>query len=227
MNKCLICGQQLHSFISLRFFFSLKEVPKSSFCSRCCAKLTPINQATACPGCGRSGHMNDTYCSDCQKWAKKYPDILVKHRALFAYNDFAKSVMEQYKFQNDYVLAHGFVPFLQRMIHTYPEHMTIVPIPSSAIHFKKRGFVPTECLLKTSGLSYVKLLVHLGEAAQSGKTRKERLSTPQPFRRIENIDVPRKVLLFDDVYTTGRTLFYAKEILSPYVECIESFSLFR
>ncbi len=63
--------------------------------------------------------------------------------------------------------------------------------------------------------SYEALLKRAELTPQSEKSREERLQMTQPFElkvskeKIRN----QRVLLVDDVYTTGRTLFHAAELL--------------
>ena len=64
--------------------------------------------------------------------------------------------------------------------------------------------------------------------AQSSKTRKERLQSQQCFKVKDNIQLPLKILLIDDIYTTGSTLQLAKEMLvEAGVKEIMTFSLAR
>ena len=46
---------------------------------------------------------------------------------------------------------------------------------------------------------------------QSHKIRKERMKTPQPFELKRRKSAPY-IVLIDDIYTTGRTLYYAQEL---------------
>ena len=64
--------------------------------------------------------------------------------------------------------------------------------------------------------------------AQSSKTREERLQSRQCFKLKDNVQLPPKILLIDDIYTTGSTLQLAKEILvEAGVKEIVTFSLAR
>lgn len=48
-------------------------------------------------------------------------------------------------------------------------------------------------------------------APQAGKSRQERLRLVQPFQLRATLR-EQPICLFDDVYTTGRTLFHAKDL---------------
>ncbi len=56
----------------------------------------------------------------------------------------------------------------------------------------------------------------------------QRLESPNPFRLKKGLKVPTKVILIDDIYTTGTTLYHASQILKEAgVHEIRSFSLCR
>lgn len=77
-----------------------------------------------------------------------------------------------------------------------------------------RGFNQVKGLLGGCTITEVLVHQHKDKLAQSHKSRTERLATPQPFllknaARVLN----ERVILVDDIYTTGRTLYHAAVLL--------------
>lgn len=85
-------------------------------------------------------------------------------------------------------------------------------------------------VLQAAGIDYRSLLkkkIHL--PPQAAMTRNERLAAPQPFiiEKAQEIK-DKRVLLVDDVYTTGQTIYHAAEVLlTCQPKTITSFSFAR
>lgn len=169
----------------------------------------------------------DDYCQQCQQWYQQYGWRL-RHRALYRYNLAMKDYMHSYKFMGDYRLR---VAFQQEMVDKIHEinPTVIVPIPVNEQTWQTRGFNQVEGLLE--GLSTQPLLTTRFQVkqAQSSKSREERLKTIQPFnltRVPENLQ--ERILLVDDIYTTGRTLYHAATLFHQAgLHNVESLSLAR
>lgn len=85
---------------------------------------------------------------------------------------------------------------------------TIVPVPTAPFRTALRGFDPAAelaaALAEKTGLPIQPCLARRGAGRQLGKRRAERIGHPPQIRT--TAEVPRSVLLVDDVLTTGATL---------------------
>ncbi|UYT11374.1 ComF family protein [Lactococcus garvieae] len=126
-----------------------------------------------------------------------------------------------YKFLGDYRLHHVFHKYFQ-----IEKGYTIVPIPVSKQRFQERGFNQVAALLQQ--LPFSSLLEKEEGPAQNTRTRNERLKNKNTFTLKAKVKVPDKILLVDDVYTTGRTLQHAIAVLKQGgAQEIKTFSLCR
>lgn len=85
---------------------------------------------------------------------------------------------------------------------------TIVPVPTVRLRSLGRGFDPAAeiaaTLAERTGLALKPCLVRRGGGRQVGRRRSERIGHPPDIQ--PRGEVPRSVLLVDDVLTTGATL---------------------
>ncbi len=221
MTECLLCKEQIKEKGSFLRLFLLKEEGPSC-CSTCYQKFEGIPEEH-CPRCFRDGQSD--LCTDCQKWEKEGNPV--QHQSLFTYNEAMKNYFNQYKFQGDYVLRFVFAKAAKKAVKMFREHI-IVPIPVSNEKFQVRGFNQVQGILDAANLSYRNILEKKDTLAQSSKTREERLQTQQAFKIKNGVDLPDKILLVDDIYTTGKTLQLAKQILlEAGVKEILTFSIAR
>ena len=143
------------------------------------------------------------------------------------YNDLMKDFFSKYKFQGDYLLRFVFAEVLKKSLRNFKEY-TLVPIPVSPEKHQSRGFNQVEGFLQAAGLPYKQLLEKEDMIAQSSKNREERLNSQQCFTLAKDVLLPEKILLIDDVYTTGKTLQLARELLlEAGVKEVLTFSLAR
>ena len=221
MTECLLCKGQIEEKSSFLQLFLLKEGGPSC-CPVCYQNFERISEEH-CPRCFRNGQSD--LCADCQKWEKEGNQV--QHQSLFTYNEAMKNYFSQYKFQGDYALRFVFAKAAKKAVKMFREH-TIVPIPVSIEKFQVRGFNQVQGILDAANLSYRDILEKKDTLAQSSKTREERLQTQQAFKIKNGVDLPDRILLVDDIYTTGKTLQLAKQILlEAGVKEILTFSIAR
>lgn len=227
--KCLLCQNHCLENLALTTIFSLKPVVKPLLCQRCYQQFTLITGKT-CLGCGRplNQSIDRVLCQDCQCWQAKYQRLL-NNRSLFCYDAMMKDYFYQFKKLGHYQLRLLFQVQLQQALKKSPA-VLYVPIPSDDQQLAIRGFNPVTALYQ----DIVKLTPALMKLPtpinQAQKNRQERLKTPQFFALKADFTIPntcRQIVLLDDIYTTGRTLYHAANKIREYDDKIKitSFTL--
>lgn len=219
--KCLLCEQTMKTVLTFSSLLLLKN-DASCLCLDCDSTFERIGEEH-CPNCMKIGL--STKCQGCQFWCKE--GVEVSHRAIFAYNQAMKDFFSRYKFDGDFLLRKVFSSFLSEELKKYKEYQFVV-IPLSKERYADRGFNQVEALVDAAGFKYLDLLEKREERASSSKSRSERLGTEFPFFIKSGATIPKKILLIDDIYTTGTTINRVKKLLEETgAEDVKTFSLVR
>lgn len=216
---CLTCQQTFFEKISWQFVYAMTT--PAIICEVCTEKLTEID-GEICRKCGRPfARLDPQYrtgelCADCIRWQS---DALEKNRSLYVYNDFLQEVIATWKYRGDAELVKLFWGPLQKAAKQFSVDVT-VPIPLNETRLYERSF--NQAKLLAEGLPYhvVEALQRPQESLkQSKKNRKERLNEEGREQKFQIVparfdDIQGKtVLLVDDIYTTGATLYAAAAVL--------------
>lgn len=221
MKQCLLCEKELrdsHQFRELLLLCRKEEW----ICTECKESFQEIG-SIHCPRCFKD--KEEKICKDCELWEQK--GNVVNHEAIYRYNEAMKEYFKRYKFDGDKLLGKVFSTKLRTEIKKYKNYI-VVPTPISKEKKKERGFNQVSTILDDAEINYSDLFEKKDGLAQSKKTREERLKTSQHFRLKGKVQKNQKYLIFDDIYTTGKTIDLMKQLLNEKgVKEIKTFSIVR
>ncbi|QNQ80726.1 ComF family protein [Lactobacillus sp. PV034] len=227
MNECLMCFTRFAAQLNYRELFLFRKNTPQYICSNCKNKFHKLTK-DGCQNCSKSLIKAEKICKDCHYWQKCYQGKIIKNISLYRYNAAFHDLMVQYKRYGDYEMRR----VLQALIYKIPKADLYVPLPSSPSHLKIRGY-DTITSIYCELVELTNLLEKSDhEAPQGEKNKRERLETKQTFSVKEDYFFkrkPQKILLLDDIYTTGRTIYHARDaILKAFPSCdIQSFTIAR
>lgn len=146
-----------------------------------------------------------------------WENILYQNVSVFEYNDEMKEVLSTFKFRGDAALVNV---FKQTFVGIYQDKISTlnidwaIPIPLSKERLYERGFNQAKLLADFLPLPQLEVLERTHHEKQSKKSRNERLTASHVFSMTESSKIVNKrILLVDDIYTTGSTLRHAAKLL--------------
>lgn len=138
------------------------------------------------------------------------------------YEGLIRESILQFKEGKDIYL--GKILFLDLWQYCFKNYI-IIPVPSSNKANEKRGFCQTEILCSNfSNIKYNDVINHTGKQEQAlTKDRKEitQFLHIQNTAKIKN----KKVLILDDIYTSGNTINHIVQLLKPHTKNIKVLAL--
>ena len=180
------------------------------------------------PKCGICGKLNENFLfNKCYKILEndakfnvdkfeKTENEFDEHIYMFKYEGAIRRIILQYKFQEKSYLYKTIVNFLlknKKMFEIIKTYDTIVPVPISKKRKRTRGYNQSYLIAKDiASIVGIKLenrvLFKIKNIIEQSKLNKEdRLENIKGVYEIRNIKriMNKKILLFDDIYTTGST----------------------
>jgi competence protein ComFC len=215
---CLLCEGEIDSYFTWKSLFTHEELNR--LCQQCHSKFERISGDT-CGICGRplalldAEYRSGNLCLDCRRWEEDefWSRTLDQNRSLYNYSSFSKEVIAKFKFRGDYIVAEIFTEDFSKALQAL-QYDYLVPIPLSEERLYERGFNQSEAIIKAAGFEPIHLLTRIHTEKQSKKSRLERIHVEQVFKFDSGLDLKgKKILLVDDIYTTGSTLRHAARLL--------------
>lgn len=120
-----------------------------------------------------------------------------------------KSLLDRYKFDAVRSASLPLARLLDATVPSLPSDTVVTVIPAASSHCRERGF--DHMLLigrefaRLRGLTFQPLLRRKSDGTQHLKTKKERIAAARSAFELVGSDLPEKVLLVDDILTTGAT----------------------
>lgn len=195
------------------------DIPgEAVLCERCRQALKDIDECLACPKCGAPyGRTQCTECNDvmlASSGIEQLPFSRMSHAVVL--DEAARKVIATYKDSDERRLAQ---PIAQLMAqHVSPdlkrEGFRITYIPDTNAAYRRRGFDHglelAQELASVCKMECLSLFERPKSSDQRQLTRSERIANMQGIMNVrEGVDVPPKLLLADDVCTTGATIYSA------------------
>ena len=192
---------------------------KNFVCPSCRQKL-PYIKEPKCKKCGKEVEKEEQeYCRDCQRFSHSFD----KGGAVFAYDQVMRKSISMFKYHN----RREYARFYAAEMYEHCRHFlntcnpdVILPVPIHRQKKRQRGFNQAELVAKKLG-KMMKVPVDSKYLIRREKTvpqkelsrQKRKANLKQAFKVNKTNRTYERVLIVDDIYTTGATIDAISEIL--------------
>lgn len=191
-HSCLACG-----------------VEGRLLCATCTAGLTDVEPI--CPHCQRPS-LAGYKCLDCIS-------PISRVQAVTVYEGSAKALIWQLKLNGSQAAGKIMARLMAELINDYDGRWLVVPVPTATGRSRQRGYDQAKLLAREiarkTRFPYLDCLARQGQTHQHGANRHDRLQQLENSFRLKSPKLIRakRILLVDDVVTTGATLEAAAQIV--------------
>ena len=194
----------------------LTDDPIPFFCRTCWQYIRPL-KGPACPRCARpftsawaSVYSPTHLCGDCRRRKPAF----TKAWSLYPYASPLREAVGLLKYERKYALADSLCRLLLAALPPELDIDVIMPVPLHPVRLREREFNQSLLLAQAvshrlgTELSYTNLIRVANQPAQTSLSRSARLTNLRHAFRLRTPGAVQgcRVLLVDDVFTTGTTL---------------------
>ncbi len=205
-GRCYMCGKIVEG--------------KSALCAECYSKMTFLSNQ-CCPVCGRPYVFPSEKEPVCQSCLKEKPKVK-RLRAAFTYDTYSRELVLPFKHADRTDMA----PFLSKLMIRAGQELidscdVIIPVPLHPRRLLKRKYnqagllghaIATTCQKKFLPNTLLRIINTKSQGHDNRYQRKQNVKDAFAVKKKKDIR-GKKVLLIDDVYTTGATLNACAEAL--------------
>ena len=238
--KCLVCSRLFEPVIIRRATNAAAEITDTFaeshrlLAAYCCPDCVSSFMAISSPICNCCGIMfksrqgQDHFCGDCITQPKEFRIA----RAAVAYDHQLMAVMHRFKYAGKIQLVGPLGGLVRDAYMRYWDRETvdlILPVPLHTKKFRKRGFNQSYLLIRRRKSKSAPMVAEVFDipvstdvlirskatVSQTGLGRQQRLKNIKGAFRVKIPEkvIAKKVLLVDDVYTTGATVNECARVL--------------
>lgn len=151
---------------------------------------------------------------------KRYKNLEIEVETFFEYRDEFRTALLQFKESRDRFLAPIFIHPIYLDLYTRFHDYIFVCAPSRKESYVQRGFQHLELMLEIYGFKTVEVLINNSEVDQTQSKNRESICD-NIFLIDPHVIKGKKVVLFDDVMTSGSTIRSCYDLLEPYCKKIK------
>lgn len=188
--------------------------------------------------CGVCGKIGTPICKDCEKKIEQYKinlleenyvrnkeiSIKINKFYIYKYSGIIRELLIKYKFYDSSYLADTFAKLMlknEKLFGFLKNYDIIIPVPLHKKRKLQRGYNQVELIARKLGkikMEDTSLVKVKNIKPQSQKRLNERITDIEGVYKVTNIKKieNKKILLFDDIYTTGSTVGECIKVLSKY-----------
>lgn len=191
---------------------------QKSLCCPECREVFQVINNDYCLKCGKPVKPEEEYCADCRGRHRSFD----RGRSAFVYDDRMRRSLVRYKYYGNREYGRYFAGEICRHLGTEIRRWRpdlIIPVPLTSAKLRMRGFNQAEDLAEKIGF-IMKIPVGTAVLCKSHDTRSQKkLDADERRRNLKGaftVTQPLnglKILVIDDVYTTGSTMEAVSECL--------------